>query len=227
MAESMSVCASSMQGACTLSSLKAMHSAHETLDAGRTVSRVAPNGCRMVVRAAGSQKGGVNPVKPGTNQPGTLQGGGTRYVGGKKVKAIELFGDKSGKVRDKIRESPEAIKILSRVEQLRLLSKAEKAGLLTTVENLGFSLSKIESLGLLSKAEELGVLSAATNPATPGALLTTALALLLLGPVFVYFVPETSTPLIVLQVIIAAISVVGGSAAFGASNFVSTLQNSE
>lgn len=85
MAESMSVCASNMRGACTLSSLKAMHSAHEILDAGCTVSRVAPNGCRMVVRAAGSQKGGVNPVKPGTNQPGTLQGGGTRYVGGKKV----------------------------------------------------------------------------------------------------------------------------------------------
>lgn len=143
------------------------------------------------------------------------------------VKVVQVFGDKTGKVRDKVGEAPEAVKLLSRVEQLRLLSKAEKAGLLTTAENLGFSLSKIESLGLLSKAEELGVLSAATNPNTPGALLTTSLALLLLGPVFVYYVPETSTALIVLQVIVAAISVIGGSAAFGASNFVSTLQSSE
>jgi hypothetical protein len=91
---------------------------------------------------------------------------------------------------------------------------------------LGFSLNKIERLGLLSKAEELGVLSAATNPNTPGALLTTSLVLLLLGPVFVYLVHETSTLLIALQVVVAAISVIGGSAAFGASNFVSTLQNS-
>jgi len=224
MAESMSVCASQlMQGASGLSSLRAM----------RLARAAAPSGSRMLtVRAAGtqkggSQKGGVNPVKSDTSQPGTLQGGGTRYVGGKKVKVVQVFGDKTGKVRDKQGEGPEAIKLLSRVEQLRLLSKAEKAGLLTTAENLGFSLSKIESLGLLSKAEELGVLSAATNPNTPGALLTTSLALLLLGPVFVYYVPETSTALIVLQVIVAAISVIGGSAAFGASNFVSTLQSSE
>lgn len=143
------------------------------------------------------------------------------------VKVVPVNYDKTGKVRDKVGEGPEAIKLLARVEQLRLLSKAEKAGLLTTAENLGFSLSKIESLGLLSKAEELGVLSAATNPNTPGALLTTSLLLLLLGPVFVYFVPETSTPLILLQILVAAISVIGGSAAFGASNFVSTLQSSE
>lgn len=143
------------------------------------------------------------------------------------VKVLPVNFDKKGSIRDKVGEAPEAIKLLSRVEQLRLLSKAEKAGLLTTAENLGFSLSKIESLGLLSKAEEFGVLSAATNPNTPGALLTTSLALLLLGPVFVYFVPETSTALIVLQVIVAAISVIGGSAAFGASNFVSTLQNTD
>jgi hypothetical protein len=166
-------------------------------------------------------------VKSSTNQRGTLQGGGTRYVDGKKVKVLLVNFDKKGSIHDKVGEAPEVIKLLSRVEQLRLLSKAEKAGLLTTTENLGFSLNKIERLGLLSKAEELGVLSAATNPNTPGALLTTSLVLLLLGPVFVYLVHETSTLLIALQVVVAAISVIGGSAAFGASNFVSTLQNSD
>jgi hypothetical protein len=92
---------------------------------------------------------------------------------------------------------------------------------------LGLSLSSIEKLGLLSKAEDLGVLSAATNPKTPGNLLATALVLFLLGPAFVYLVPEDSTPLVVLQVLVAAISVIGGSAAFAASSFVSTLQRSE
>ncbi|CAM6044992.1 unnamed protein product [Sphagnum compactum] len=121
----------------------------------------------------------------------------------------------------------EAIKLLSRVEQLRLLSKAEKAGLLSTAENLGLSLSSIEKLGLLSKAEDLGVLSAATNRNTPGALLTTALLLLVLGPAFVYLIPEDSTPLVVLQILVAALSVLGGSAAFAASSFVSTLQRPE
>lgn len=82
MAESMSVCASQlMQGASGLSSLRAT----------RLARAAAPSGSRMLtVRAAGtqkggSQKGGVNPVKSDTSQPGTLQGGGTRYVGGKKV----------------------------------------------------------------------------------------------------------------------------------------------
>lgn len=187
----------------------------------------SPSGSRLLVRAAGTQKGGVNPVKPNSTQPGALPTGGTRYIGGKKVKVVPLNYDKKGAVRDKAVAGPEAIKLLSRVEQLRLLSKAEKAGLLTTAENLGFSLSKIESLGLLSKAEGLGLLSAATNRNTPGALLTTSLLLLLLGPVFVYFVPETSTPLVVLQVVVALISVLGGSAAFGASNFISTLQSSD
>lgn len=137
------------------------------------------------------------------------------------------YGEKGAQVRDKVSDAPEAIKLLSRVEQLRLLSKAEKAGLLSTAEKFGFSLSSIEKLGLLSKAEQFGVLSAATNRKTPKALLTTALALFALGPAFVYLVPETSAPLVVLQVVVAALSVLGGSAAFGASNFVSTLQRSD
>lgn len=85
----MSVCASKMQGASTLSSLRAMREAHAGVDVGRAVMRAAPSGSRMVtVRAAGTQRGGVNPVKSDTTQPGTLQGSGTRYVGGKKVTTV-------------------------------------------------------------------------------------------------------------------------------------------
>lgn len=119
------------------------------------------------------------------------------------------------------------IKLLTRVEQLRLLSKAEKAGLLSAAEKSGLSLSTIEKLGLLSKAEELGVLSAATDPGTPGSLLTLSLVLLLLGPLVVYLVPEDNLGEVVLQVVVALVCVLGGSAGFAASSFVSNLQKSK
>lgn len=118
------------------------------------------------------------------------------------------------------------VKLLTRVEQLKLLSKAEKAGLLSAAEKFGFSLSAIEKLGLLSKAEEFGVLSAATDPGTPGALFSLSLGLLLLGPSCVYLVPEDYPWQVVLQVVVALVSVVGGSAAFAAWNLVSNLQKS-
>nr|GEV24418.1 hypothetical protein [Tanacetum cinerariifolium] len=119
-----------------------------------------------------------------------------------------------------------SIKLLTNVEKLKLLTKAEKAGLLSAAEKVGFSLSSIEKLGLLSKAEELGVLSAATDPSTPSALQTLSLILLALGPLFVYLVPEDYPWEIGVQVAVALVSVVGGSAAFAASNFVSNLQKS-
>lgn len=116
------------------------------------------------------------------------------------------------------------IKLLTRMEQLKLLTKAEKAGLLSAAEKFGLSLSTIEKLGLLSKAEELGVLSAATDPTTPGSLFTLSFVLLLLGPLFVYLVPEDNFGEVGLQVVVALFSVVGGSAGFAASSFVSNLQ---
>ncbi|KAJ9568193.1 hypothetical protein OSB04_004159 [Centaurea solstitialis] len=119
-----------------------------------------------------------------------------------------------------------SIKLLTNVERLRLLTKAEKAGLLSAAEKFGLTLSSIEKLGLLSKAEELGVLSAATDPSTPSALFTLSLALLAVGPFLVYLVPEDYPWEIGLQVVVALVSVVGGSAAFAASNFVSNLQKS-
>lgn len=118
------------------------------------------------------------------------------------------------------------VKLLTRVEKLRLLTKAEKAGLLSAAEKFGLSLSSIEKLGLLSKAEELSVLSAATDPGTPAALFSLSLGLLVAGPSCVYLVPEDYPWEVVLQVLVALVSVVGGSAAFAASNFVSNLQKS-
>ncbi|KAK6921006.1 Protein of unknown function DUF1118 [Dillenia turbinata] len=118
------------------------------------------------------------------------------------------------------------IKLLTRVEQLRLLTKAEKAGLLSAVEKLGLSLSSIEKLGLLSKAEGFGILSAATDPGTPGALLSLSLGLLLLGPSCVYLVPEDYPWEVALQIVAALVCVAGGSAAFAASYLVSNLQKS-
>ncbi|XP_059303722.1 uncharacterized protein LOC132055763 [Lycium ferocissimum] len=122
------------------------------------------------------------------------------------------------------KKAPSPVKLLTRVEQLRLLTKAEKAGLLSAAEKSGLTLSTIERLGLLSKAEELGILSAATDPATPSALFSLSLGLLAVGPACVYLVPEDYPWQIVLQVLVSLVSVVGGSAAFGASNIVSTLQ---
>lgn len=107
---------------------------------------------------------------------------------------------------------------------MKLLTKAEKAGLLSAAEKAGLSLSSIEKLGLLSKAEELGVLSAATDPGTPAAFLSLSLGLLLLGPFCAYIVPEEYPWQVGLQVVVAVVCVVGGSAAFAASNFVSDLQ---
>ncbi|XP_061374991.1 uncharacterized protein LOC133317174 [Gastrolobium bilobum] len=118
------------------------------------------------------------------------------------------------------------IKLLTRMEQLKLLSKAEKAGLLSAAEKSGLSLSTIEKLGLLSKAEELGVLSAATDPGTPGTLFTLSFGLLFLGPLFVYLVPEDNLGEVALQVVVALLCVLGGSAGFAASSFVSNLQKS-
>ncbi|GMY15501.1 hypothetical protein FCV25MIE_10740 [Fagus crenata] len=146
----------------------------------------------------------------------------TKTIGSKKNATVFPLGEQ-GPRSSPLATSP-PIKLLTRVEQLKLLTKAEKAGLLSAAEKFGLSLSTIEKLGLLSKAEELGVLSAATDPGTPGALLSLSLGLLLLGPACVYLVPEDYPWEIGLQVVVALVSVVGGSAAFAASNLVSNLQ---
>ncbi|KAL6995063.1 hypothetical protein U1Q18_005197 [Sarracenia purpurea var. burkii] len=148
----------------------------------------------------------------------------TKTVASAKAPPVFPLGEKGPRNGSVATATP--VKLLTRVEQLRLLTKAEKAGLLSAAEKFGFSLSTIEKLGLLSKAEELGVLSAATDPGTPAALLSLSLGLLVLAPLCVYLVPEDYPWEVALQVAVALLSVVGGSAAFAASNFVSNLQKS-
>ncbi|XP_009595037.1 uncharacterized protein LOC107823677 [Nicotiana tabacum] len=146
----------------------------------------------------------------------------TSTISSKKTATVFPLGEKGPRPSNST--STPAVKLLTRVEQLRLLTKAEKAGLLSAAEKSGLSLSTIERLGLLSKAEEFGFLSAATDPGTPSALFSLSLGLLVLGPACVYLVPEDYPWQIGLQVVVALLSVVGGSAAFGASNLVSNLQ---
>eukprot|EP00850_Spirogloea_muscicola_P001478 SM000005S17275 [mRNA] locus=s5:1089193:1090692:- [translate_table: standard] len=143
-----------------------------------------------------------------------------------KVKILEV-GDKTGQLKTFVDgEDARSIRLLNRVQELRLLSKAEKAGLLSLAESLGLTLGTIEKLGLLSKAESLGLLSAATDPKTPRNLTLLSLILLAAGPAVVYYVPEDSVPLIILQTLGAAVAVLGGSAAFGAASLIRALQRS-
>ncbi|XP_002265727.3 uncharacterized protein LOC100243309 [Vitis vinifera] len=146
----------------------------------------------------------------------------SKTISSRKASTVFPLGEKGP--RSSPLATPPPIKLLTRVEQLKLLTKAEKAGLLSAAEKYGFSLSSIEKLGLLSKAEEFGILSAATDPGTPGALLSLSLVLLLLGPSCAFLVPEDYPWEVALQLVVALVCVVGGSAAFAASNLVSNLQ---
>lgn len=114
--------------------------------------------------------------------------------------------------------------LLAKVESLKLLTKAEKAGLLSLAESLGLTLTTIEELGLLSKAEELGVLSAAEDRTLPGKLILPAFALLAAAPALVYVVPDTDFTVTAAQYVGATLLIAAGSALFGASNLIGTLQ---
>ncbi|KAJ0048429.1 hypothetical protein Pint_16267 [Pistacia integerrima] len=168
-----------------------------------------PNSSALVIKSMATQK----PLPSAT-----------KTVSSRKNTVVFPLGEPGPRNRPLATSPP--VKLLTRVEQLKLLSKAEKAGLLSAAEKFGFSLSAIEKLGLLSKAEEFGVLSAATDPGTPGALFSLSLGLLLLGPSCVYLVPEDYPWQVALQVVVALVSVAGGSAAFAAANLVSNLQKS-
>ncbi|KAG0501520.1 hypothetical protein HPP92_001592 [Vanilla planifolia] len=165
-----------------------------------------------------SSRAFLSPILP--NSPATHKFG-TRISAARKGSTVFPLGE--GGPRQTNNDAP-AVKLLSNVEKLRLLTKAEKAGLLSLAESFGLSLSTVERLGLLSKAEELGVLSAVTDPNTPTVLLALSLVLLLLGPACVYLVPEENAVEVAVQAVVVLASVVGGSAAFAASNFVAKLQ---
>jgi hypothetical protein len=167
----------------------------------------------QVVAAAGTQT-----LRSGTQKLGTQRVGGTR-----KITTIEVF-SKEKTFRNKVQNARPQPKLLTRVQELRLLSKLEQAGLLSLAERNGLTLSAIEKSGLLTTAENLGLISAAADRGTPQALYALATALLVAGPALVYFVPDSSVPLIAAQAVAALACVVGGSAAFGGASLLSTLQ---
>ena len=144
--------------------------------------------------------------------------------GSKAGQTMPLFNPNEKDFKKKKDDNREAPKVLTRVQELRLLSKLEEAGLLSAAEKAGITLSTVEDLGLLTKAENLGLVSAAVNRNTPTLVSTVALLLFAAGPATVYFVPEDSTALIALQVAVALVCTLGGSAAFGAASLLSKLQ---
>ena len=115
--------------------------------------------------------------------------------------------------------------VLSNLEGLRLLSKIEQSGLLSQLEASGVTLTALEESGALSLAERFGLISAATDRGAPGLLTAVAFGLFLLGPAAVYVLPEDSTGLVVAQAAIAAVSVLGGAAAFGGAQLLGKLQS--
>lgn len=120
----------------------------------------------------------------------------------------------------------EPINIVRKLEKKKLLSQVERAGLLSKAESLGVSLSQIERLGLLSKAEDLGLLSLAENFATasPAALASLSLPLLVLAIAIPVFVPDDSTTLLVLQNVLSLICLATAGGLFVGSIVLSGLQ---
>jgi len=120
----------------------------------------------------------------------------------------------------------EPINIVRKLEKKKLLSQVERAGLLSKAESLGVSLSQIEKLGLLSKAEDLGLLSLAENFATasPAALASLSLPLIVLAIAVPVFVPDDSSALLVLQNVVSLLCFATAGGLFIGSIVLSGLQ---
>lgn len=120
----------------------------------------------------------------------------------------------------------EPVNIVKKLEKKKLLSQVEKAGLLSKAESLGVSLSQIEKLGLLSKAEDLGLLSLAERFATasPAALASLSLPLIVAGIFIPVFVPDDSTALVVAQNVVSLVCLATAGALFIGSIVLSGLQ---
>ncbi|GAQ87897.1 hypothetical protein KFL_003860030 [Klebsormidium nitens] len=196
----------------------------------RAATKVIPKKIAPPKKNTGTQKiaSGTQIKKSGTQivkNAASAAANGAASLPRKAIKVVEVFGPKEtkGLIRDKRNISGD-VKVLSRVQELRLLTKAEESGLLSTLEGLGFTLSTIESLGLLSKAEDLGLLGAVTDRKLPGTLLLASLVVLAAGPAIVYFGPEDSSAIVIAEYVVAALTVAGGAALFGASKLVKALQ---
>ena len=120
----------------------------------------------------------------------------------------------------------EPVNIVKNLEKKKLLSQVEKAGLLSKAESLGVSLSQIEKLGLLSKAEDLGLLTLAENFATasPSALASLSLPLIVLAIAIPVLVPDDSIALVVVQNVVSLLCLATAGGLFIGSVVLSGLQ---
>ncbi|KAL6882090.1 hypothetical protein ACP4OV_011562 [Aristida adscensionis] len=122
-----------------------------------------------------------------------------------------------------------SVDVLKKLERRRVLSGVEKAGLLSRAEELGLTLSSLERLGLLSKAEDLGLLSLleAAAGASPSALASVSLPLLVAAVAAVVLVPDDSAALVALQAVLAAVLAAGAAGLFVGSVVLAGLQESD
>mmetsp|Transcript_29538 Transcript_29538/g.62746 ORF Transcript_29538/g.62746 Transcript_29538/m.62746 type:complete len:181 (+) Transcript_29538:184-726(+) len=149
---------------------------------------------------------------------------GTAGSKGSRGVSMPLFNPNEKDFKQKKDASANAPKLLTRVQELRLLSKLEEAGLLSAAEKAGITLSTIENLELLTKAEDLGLVSAAVDRNTPGLVTFVSLLLFAAGPATVYLLPEDSATLVAVQALVAITCTLGGSALWGAAQFLGKLQ---
>ncbi|KAL6615027.1 hypothetical protein ACP70R_037297 [Stipagrostis hirtigluma subsp. patula] len=121
------------------------------------------------------------------------------------------------------------VDVFKKLERRKVLSGVEKAGLLSKAEELGVTLSSLEKAGLLSKAEDLGLLSLveAAAGASPSALASTSLPLLVAAVAAVVVVPDDSAALVALQAVVAALLSAGAAGLFVGSVVLAGLQESD
>ncbi|RLN24778.1 hypothetical protein C2845_PM07G13720 [Panicum miliaceum] len=122
-----------------------------------------------------------------------------------------------------------SVDVFRKLERRKVLSTVEKAGLLSRSEELGVTLSSLERLGLLSKAEDLGLLSLveAAAGASPSALASVSLPLLVAAVAAVVVVPDDSAALVAAQAVVAAVLAAGAAGLFVGSVVLASLQESD
>jgi len=122
-----------------------------------------------------------------------------------------------------------SVDVFRKLERRKVLSTVERAGLLSRAEQLGVTLSSMERLGLLSKAEDLGLLSLveAAAGASPSALASISLPLLVAAVAAVVVVPDDSAALVAAQAVVAAVLAAGAAGLFVGSVVLAGLQESD
>jgi hypothetical protein len=122
-----------------------------------------------------------------------------------------------------------SVDVFRKLERRKVLSTVEKAGLLSRAEELGVTLSSLERLGLLSKAEDLGLLSLveAAAGASPSALASVSLPLLVAAVAAVVVVPDDSAALVAAQAVVATVLTAGAAGLFVGSVVLAGLQESD